>query len=173
MPLPALPPQVSPELYAWVQQVHAIAQAAETGRQFRAGAKAYLTADQSIPASTTTPIAFNAEEYDSSGYHDNATANTRFTVPTGLGGKYLLVGVLSFAASGSGLRFWNVRKNGSTVVHDQGALPMGASDITRVSFSTIIQLVAGDYVELQAYQTAVGALPVLANSYFSVTLIGT
>lgn len=172
MPLPARPPQVSPELYAWVQQVHALAQAVETGMLPRAGAKAYLTADQSIPASTTTPLAFNAEEFDSNGFHDNVTANTRFTIPAGLGGKYLLVGVLSFAASGSGLRFWNVRKNGNTVIHDQGAAPVSASDITRVSFSTIVQLVAGDYVELQAYQTAVGALPVLANSYFAVTLIG-
>jgi hypothetical protein len=44
----------------------------------------YKSAGQALSAATWTPLAFGAEVYDTDSIHDNATNNTRLTVPSGV-----------------------------------------------------------------------------------------
>ena len=47
------------------------------------GCRAYSSATQGpLSATTMTKVTLNAEEFDTSIYHDNASNNTRLTVPT-------------------------------------------------------------------------------------------
>lgn len=60
---------------------------------------AYLSndSDQSISDSTSTKIQFDAERFDTAGAFD--TSNYKFTVPSGQGGKYLLIMQAKFSCS--------------------------------------------------------------------------
>ena len=77
------------------------------------GASAYKSANQSISNNTTTSVTFNTENFDTDGFHDNSTNTSRFTVPTGKGGYYLVNGSITFAANTSGIRSVYVYKNGA------------------------------------------------------------
>jgi len=92
-------------------------------------------------------MAFQAEDYDSSGFHDNVTNNTRLTVPAGKGGKYL-IGASFKVISTSGKQLGClIRLNGSTILASQIS-GTGIDNVNAVSITTFAQLAAGDYVEL-------------------------
>jgi hypothetical protein len=62
--------------------------AAPAGGATFAGCYVYTTTITSVANDTYVKIPFNAEEYDTNGYHDNSTNNTRMTIPSGKGGYY-------------------------------------------------------------------------------------
>lgn len=145
-----------------------------------AGAKAYADGTQSISDATTTAVALNQEEFDIGGFHDNATDNSRFTVPVGKAGKYLLMGGVTLAAGASPViaQLW-WRLNGTTGI--RAALDWVPSSGVQTGFTatTIADLVAGDYVELMFYQDSSGARNIghasapEIQSFGVVSLIGT
>jgi hypothetical protein len=53
------------------------------------GCHVYHNADQTITNATLTAINFNSERFDTDAFHDNSTNNTRLTIPSGKGGKYV------------------------------------------------------------------------------------
>jgi hypothetical protein len=127
--------------------------------------RAYIATDpttQTLLSGVTTPIAFDAEVFDTDGMHDNAVDNTRFYAKAP--GIYHVSGALIFAAPGTGSpptgtqREVQVRKNGATVVDDVGLPPFGGTSWTTVPFSTDVQLAAGDYIEILGWQDSGGAL---------------
>lgn len=65
---------------------------------------AYNNTTQSINDSTTTALALNAEDFDVGALHDNASNNTRMTIPVGGDGLYWVRGRASFAANATGIR---------------------------------------------------------------------
>lgn len=89
--------------------------------------------------SAASPLPFNAELYDTDGFHDPSTNNSRVTIPAGLGGKYLI----TFAALSSGSFEVRPRKNGAAPYIGPNT-PNGAQ-IWTLSF--VADLAAGDYVE--------------------------
>ena len=114
---------------------------------------AYLaTSDQSFSQDTDTKVAYNAEIYDTDNAFDSTT-NRRFTVPSGKGGKYLLIA--SFRFNGINYTaYGRVRlyKNGSTIIATetrpyQTQSSGNSADIIYKS-SCILDLAAGDYVEV-------------------------
>ena len=48
------------------------------------------SATQSIATATYTAISWDQEGWDTNSYHDNVTNNSRVTIPSGKGGKYLV-----------------------------------------------------------------------------------
>ncbi len=79
------------------------------------GCFVYGTANQTISNATVTTIPFGAENFDSDGFHNNSTNNSRITIPTGKGGKYLVVAQSSFAANVTGFRQTRILKNGTAI----------------------------------------------------------
>lgn len=92
----------------------------------------------------TTPIAlaFAGEDFDTDGFHDNATNNTRLTIPSGKAGKYLIGGAMKTTAS----CYVTIRLNGSTLISGGGG-NAALGSISRAATSTIYTLAVGDYVE--------------------------
>ena len=122
------------------------------------GVSLYASPDnQSLTNNTLTALTFNAELYDTDGFHDNATNNTRITIPAGLGGKYLVNGTVIYNTNGTGSRLAQLHKNGATI--NDGADVIGnASTYVGNIFSCVVSLVATDYLELIVRQTSGGAL---------------
>jgi hypothetical protein len=116
------------------------------------GAKAYNSTTQSVPDNTTTPVALNTEEYDTDGFHDNSTNNSRFTIPAGLSGTYKLTGGTTYDTNTSGIRYGWWRKNGSTDLRGETIVKPDSNGCS-VNIEATVALVAGDYVEFVTHHT--------------------
>lgn len=130
------------------------------------------TVTQPIPHSSFTALTFTTEDSDNeatashlsgSGMHDPAVNPQRITARTA--GTYMLAGAVSFPANTAGRRGCKWTVNGTDVPMSQALQPApstGALDLTaRVKY---VQLVAGDYVELRAFQDSGGALNTAVTS---------
>jgi hypothetical protein len=123
------------------------------------GARAYNSTTQSVTSGTAPVLTMDSEEFDTEGFHDLATNTSRHTVPAGMGGKYIVSGGTFFASSGAGTyRIIAIFKNGAAVAPHmrRGVAPTDPS----LALSVILDLAAGDYVELVCYQDSGGALNV-------------
>ena len=125
--------------------------------------KANRSTTQSIGDITLTAVSFTAaDSWDTDSFHSTVSNQSRLTVPSGLGGKYLIVASVSWANNSTGWRDLRIRANGSTdlVVARVG---IGAANPYPIStITTVEQLAAGTYVEVTAWQNSGAALDVTA-----------
>lgn len=129
------------------------------------GAVAYAAATQSIASDSWVAVTLGSEEYDSDGFHSTASNTSRFTIPAGLGGLYLLTGAVFMVAPGGGPEV-AFRLNGSSTVRGAAPIvsPPGSSD-GWCTISVVAALAAGDYVELSVYQASGSSKTVGHASY--------
>lgn len=139
------------------------------------GAQVTNTSAQSISNGTYTAINFQTEVFDTDGFHDNSTNNTRLTIPAGKGGKYLITGQANFASNSSGFRAIAIMKNGSaSQIAYANAVPISGSSFT-FAFSCVVSAVATDYYEMNVYQSSGGSLNVNSGSdstRFDISYLG-
>ena len=134
-----------------------------------------LPSYQAIANNTATWLTWNAESIDTNGFHDNVTNNTRLTVPTGLGGKYAITFQMRYYDSNStGRRVGGIQRNRTTAI---ATYDRAASSNTQENLltSTIFQLSAGDYIEVDNYQTSGTTLNTLGDSsstFFQMQYLG-
>ena len=131
-----------------------------------AGVGVKKSADQSTANATFVAITWNQEDFDTNTYHDNATNNTRITIPTGKGGYYLITGAVQYDGNATKNRGCEIRLNGSS-----GAVNylyfLSTAEVTNspvYPMSYILSLSAGDYIELFSYQNSGGSLNIAAGS---------
>ena len=140
------------------------------------GSSVYKTGGaQSISTATATAVTFNAEVFDTDAFHNNSTNNTRFTVPAGKGGYYLINGSVSFLGNATGLRAAYVYKNGAVSTYTSQMATAGSAANTILNFNQTIKLVATDYVELFAYQSSGGNLNLddkITDTVFAISYLG-
>lgn len=120
------------------------------------GAHAWYTISQSIPNNVLTKHVLDSTMFDSDTYFDNA--NDRLTVPAGQAGRYVVIFggtfVNSVVVSSYQLQ---LLKNGVLVAFINGART--ADTDTRAAIGSILlNMVAGDYVELWVFQNTGGAI---------------
>ena len=115
------------------------------------GCMLYSSTGQVIANNTITAVQFSATDYiDTDGFHDPSTNNTRITIPTGKGGKYLVITGGLWANNPEQIRSM-IYVNGSnfTELRDYNAGgrsgPIGHD---------ILTLSAGDYIEFFTIQTS-------------------
>jgi hypothetical protein len=109
--------------------------------------------------STNYALAMNAESFDTNGFHDNSTNNTRITIPTGYGGKYQInvsAGIEGGSSIPGSYQMWirvngtggfdsvsasqiNMRNNANGAVNNNG---------NKYAISGILNLSAADYFEI-------------------------
>lgn len=125
-------------------------------------ARCYQTAVTSMPNGTATAILFDTEEDDTDSMHSIATNTSR--IVCNAAGLYQVIATLGFAASATGYRRVDLRKNG-------GATPFATVSVAAApSLSSAIQVVAkvplavGDYIEMYGTQNSGGALASVAGS---------
>lgn len=129
------------------------------------GATVYSAAVQSIPNATLTTLTFDTAPVNSVDMVEGGTAMWVVGSPSRVtmkeAGRVRVTGQVCFAANGTGLRQLNLMMNGANVKGGgrASALNIGAAAIQNVNIASgIIDVVAGDYFELQAFQDSGGAL---------------
>lgn len=141
----------------------------------KVGAKVRLSSAQSIPTGTPTALQFASEDWDTDGFHDNATNNTRVTVPSGLAGTYSVIGEIRYQAiSSTSEREARIHKNGTLVGHTRLRLTNGTVGPTVVQVVAELELAVGDYVELVASQdsgSSLNAETIGSGSHLTVRLV--
>jgi len=148
--------------------------AAVSGGASFVGASAYLSGNQSIANASYVALQFGSENFDTDGFHDNTTNNTRMTIPSGKAGKYSINCLVSWGTNGVGDRKIGIAKNGSIIMYPARINPCTVDD-TAITGSVILDLIVGDYIEIYAAQASGGALNVLGGStqsQFAVSLLG-
>ena len=118
------------------------------------GCKAYNDGQQVISSATVTAVTFNSESWDTDGIHSTSSNTSRFTVPTGLDGRWRFRWHMHVQSS-SGTIVGFMRKNGgddSTALIGSGAKVTG-NTLSGITFTGegLEDLDAGDYVELFCY----------------------
>ena len=136
------------------------------------GVKATISAAASINDSTWTSINWDTEEFDTDGYHSTVTNTNRLTIPTGLGGKFVLIIGGHYAGSATGARSLQVTKNTTTANTNriQEAYIPGSSAVGNAWQSTgIVSLADADWINVNVWQNSGGPLNfanTIADAYF-------
>jgi hypothetical protein len=119
-------------------------------------------------------MALTAENLDTDGFHDNATNNTRVTIPSGLSGNYLVLFSGLYVNNATGVVGVRCKVNGSTthgeLKHPNGPASGGDGNHGPSSFA-LLSLSTGDYVEVEAFQTSGAGLN--AQCQLAVIRLGT
>lgn len=135
-------------------------------KKFR-GCRAYRSGAGSAPGygSTWGSVAFDAENYDTDSIHDNSTNNSRFTIPTGMGGYWRFVARIYPDPVGNAGAVVQSRLllNGATVLDADIGEVLTSGSVTVKILETTRAFSAGDYVELQMYHTGAGAMSYYNN----------
>jgi hypothetical protein len=117
------------------------------------GCQLFMGASVTLSNNSFTAMLFAETDYlDTDGFHDPASNNSRITIPSGKGGKYLVFGQI-VNDQGAGPARIRINLNGSVFLENRFA--QGNDDFTG-QISSIITLAAGDYVELIGYQNSGG-----------------
>lgn len=103
---------------------------------------------------------------DSHGQFNSTTGVYTVAAP----GRYLVSGVISFAANATGTRRVVVLQNSTARISGATGIA-NASNAARMSYSGVVKCVAGDTIKLQAFQDSGGNLNYNANDFDNVFCI--
>jgi hypothetical protein len=129
------------------------------------GASVWKSANQNLTSASQTTITFDTEVFDTDGFHDNVTNNSRLTIPTGMSGKYLVTAKGDFSSNASGQRVVYHLVDG-TLVNFASSAVNSASHGSYISLSAVYQLTAGMYVEMALYQDSGSTLTTTGTAYY-------
>lgn len=108
-----------------------------------------------VPENVYTPIPWSTEVLDSDGFW-TAGAATRFTVPAGKAGKYLVNGQIVLSASTGATVGVRIRKNATTTMAE-AQVPNDSNTSPSCVVTSILDLAVGDFITLDALHDFVGA----------------
>ena len=135
------------------------------------GCRLTKTSVQSTSNVTLTTVSWDAETFDTNGFHDNTTNNSRITIPAGKAGKYLVTGTLTWYPNSNGYREVRVTKNGTAYTIMSFAPTPGGDGGSLIS--TIMDLGVGDYIELKAEQASGSSIDIKVSfSSFECQFLG-
>lgn len=131
------------------------------------------TAAQTISTATSTSVLFDSEIHDTDDFHENAVAPGEISIPAGKGGTYYLYASVEWESNAVGVRFVQIRVNGTAVAESISSTVAGHA-YTQATGTTRI-LSEGDVITVYVHQTSGGDLDIERNSYsprFGVDLLG-
>lgn len=114
-----------------------------------------------VATSTNTAIPFTTELLDTDSFHDNATNNTRITIPTGCTGLYATFYLyIQLSSNTTGYRAASLYRNGSSIAGfmNQDDPQTGGISTRLIYASPAYPLTDGDYFESYAWQNSGGNL---------------
>lgn len=121
-----------------------------------------------FPSGAFTKVALNAELFDT-GNNFDSTTNNRFTTP--VNGFYMLSGSVQFSVLANTHCAMTLFKNGSELMRGAEGTSQNITSNWQGSGGGLVQLVAGDYIELLAYQSQ-GAAATVGGGSSSTYLTG-
>lgn len=122
----------------------------QTPQSTAIGASAYRTADADIAINTETALDLAAASFDSTSFWSGGTPS-RLTIPTGQGGKYLVVAEITWDTATVGNMFARILVNGSAKAAETRSGVNTTTTVESQQVSGIFNLSAGDYLQLAAY----------------------
>lgn len=133
------------------------------------------SSSQNLPAATPNILVdWPVEAYDTNNYHDNIVDNSRLTVPLGVSWVKLKASIRMNSGTTNSLRSVRFRKNGSTTfvgnTEINRADETGIHDTTIYVETPVLEVVGGDYFEVEVDNGDAGPLLLLASNttWFSV-----
>jgi len=126
--------------------------------------------NKSCANSTYVQITWDTEQYDTSSFHSTVSNTSRITMPST--GKYLISGISSFEANGTGARFLFYYLNGALTARIFCVGQQGSGTEPGISFAHVISFNANDYIEFYAYQTSGVSLNYQSGYPIQVTYLG-
>lgn len=126
-------------------------------------ARARPTSNPTIANNSAVALGLGTGVFDIGNLHDPVTNNTRLTAP--IDGIYTISGQAAFGANATGIRAAQITRNGTNdiLVDAQVSAANSASLATDLPLTTIVELNAGDFVELRAFQNSGGDLGLFAS----------
>jgi hypothetical protein len=128
-----------------------LAWATPAGGASFSGASVGSSSDQTIANTTYTALTWNTETFDVGGYHDNATNNSRITIPSGKAGYYGVNAWCQVDNNTNGSRSIVIYKNG--VAAQSLAIGPSAAYPT-IQITGVFNLAVADYIEIFVYQSS-------------------
>lgn len=147
------------------------------GGAVASGARVTISAAQSLASTATDQVInWDAEEFDTDSYHDNATNNSRLTVPSGMAGKVIVGGGILTSDTFNSSRTIQcvIRKNGTTKLKGSFRKEFIGAIMTH-GVGTVIEdnAAAGDYYEFLVTHSDGGARALdAANCGFWISRVG-
>ncbi len=133
-------------------------------------------ADQTLANATNLLVAFDQEYFDTNTFHDNSTNNSRITIPSSYGGKYLIAANISTSAWNNDSRV-SIFKNGNPIA--VSFLRWNAPDLTSANVYFIADLAVADYLQINMFQSSGSSQTVkgqnslgAGSSFFQVQFLG-
>jgi hypothetical protein len=136
------------------------------------GACASTSGAQTITRSAYCPLALDTEAsgWDTHAFHDTSTNNSRFTIPAGKGGKYLVT-VSGVFASGGTMRGFYVYVDGTITSGGRWELPTSLA--LQASMSCVVSVAAGSYIEGHTWtDSGSGTDTTVTGATVSISLLG-
>jgi hypothetical protein len=133
--------------------------------------RALRSSNLSVATATPTAVTMPSEDVDSDAFHSTSVNTSRLTVPAGMGGTYMVVGNAVFATNATGHRQTFLQVNGGGGNQEGEGTPAVSGNVTRHSVTMMLELAAGDYVELWVNQTSGAALNI-TNASIQMWKIG-
>lgn len=151
----------------------AVPAAAATAIPSFRGVSVTLTVDYLSAPSTLIP--WDQESYDTDGFHDNVTNNTRITIPVGSGITKVILGAnVQWLEAGttSGFTFARIQKNGAAFIDGSSQNFRAANaDPRNVIVTAPVDVVEGDYFEVFVNQSTATADIDNENSNFWLMVV--
>lgn len=126
------------------------------------GVKMSRQATQSISNGTWTAVSFDVESFDTDSFWSLSPNPTRFTVPSGKAGKYMITGAVDYAANQTGIRAGVFRINNVEKFY-LNWMSAATGDRAVLVGATIFDLAVNDYVELFTIQTSGSSVNISNN----------
>jgi len=129
------------------------------------GARVYNNAAITIGDSSWTALTFNSERFDNDTIHSTVSNTSRLTATTA--GVYQITGHLEFEGNDTGRRAARITLGGATVLALERDLAPAAAINCELNITTLYELAATNYVELEVYQNSGGDLDVEVSANYS------
>ncbi len=111
-------------------------------------------------------VTLDSERYDNATVHSTSSNTERFTIPSGGGGKYLMGGGLAWDTNVTGVRLAAMGINGLVTFAAEQVSVSGVT-ATNMGITTAYSLIAGDFVELGAWQNSGGTVSISLQANYS------
>lgn len=110
------------------------------------GVRLVKSSAQSLSPNTDTVVTWATEVFDTDGYADLGTNNTRISITDA--GKYLVGFTIRFGSGNAGFRLAYVREGGTDPIGPAVYQRGGSTGVIVVTGSGLLDLAASDYLEI-------------------------
>jgi len=143
------------------------------------GCSVYGTTNGNISANSYELLAWGSENFDTDSFHSTTTNTQRITIPTGLGGKYLIQVGGAFAPATTDNRNMSLNLYVNTTQKYYSSICTTTNTPSEyyagIGLNCILDLAAGDYLTVRAYNNDTASKPFYSNigqGFFNVFYLG-